>query len=244
MCLVTGATGGIGRATAIALGRRGVHLLLSGRDERVLAEVSGETGGTPIPEDLASAGAATRLAARAMDVSGRVDVVVHAAGAGQFGPAAALEPAELERLVAVNVTSVIELSCALLPGMLERREGHVVTIGSVAGRLGHRHEAAYSATKAAVSVFCDSLVEELAGSGVSVSLVTPGVVDTAFFARRGAMYDRTWPRPITPDVVAERVVDLLLVPRGEIVVPGFLGAALRLRGALPGVYRALATRFG
>jgi short-subunit dehydrogenase len=244
VCLVTGATGGIGRATAAALARRNARLLLSGRDERTLAEVAAETGGTPVPADLARPGAATSLADRALGVSGRVDVVVHAAGEGRYGPAAALEPEELERLVALNVTSVIELSCALLPGMLERRAGHIVTIGSVAGRLGHRQEAVYSATKAAVSVFSDSLVEELRGTGVSVSLVTPGVVETAFFERRGAAYDRAWPRPVPPEAVAERVVGVLLGPRDEVVVPGLLSVALRFRGALPGVYRALASRFG
>jgi short-subunit dehydrogenase len=244
VCLVTGATGGIGRATARALAHRDARVLLSGRDERTLAEVAGETGGTPLSADLALPGNATVLASRALDVSNRVDVVVHAAGEGRYGSAASLDPDELQRLVAVNVTSVIELSCALLPGMLERRSGHIVTIGSVAGRLGHQQEAAYAATKAAVSVFSDSLAEELRGTGVSVSLITPGVVDTAFFERRGAAYDRTWPRPVPPEAVAERVVDVLGMPRDEVVVPALLSAAMRFRGALPGVYRALASRFG
>ncbi len=244
VCLVTGATGGIGRATARALSAHGASLVLSGRDERRLEDVARETGGSALPADLAHAGAGSGLARGAVEATGRVDVVVHAAGTGQYGPAAAVDPAELERLVAVNVTSVIELSCALLPEMLERREGRIVVIGSVAGRLGHRDEAAYAATKAAVSVFCDSLAEELGGSGVSVSLVTPGVVDTAFFERRGAPYDRRWPRPVPPEAVADRVIDVLLRPRDEVVVPAFLSGALRLRGALPGVYRAFARRFG
>ena len=244
VCLVTGATGGIGHATARALSAHDVRLLVSARDEDRLAEVARETGGSPLAADLARPGAASDLAQAALESTGRVDAVVHAAGVGQFGPAAALDRGALESLVALNVTSVIELTCALLPGMLERREGRIVAMGSVAGRLGHRHEAAYAATKAAVSVFCDSLAEELGGSGVSVSLITPGVVDTAFFERRGAPYDRTWPRPVPPEAVAQRVVEVLLRPRDEVVVPAFLSGALRLRGALPGVYRAFARRFG
>lgn len=244
VCLVTGATGGIGRATALALAEQGALLLLSGRDERTLAEAARQTGGLPFAADLERPGAGAELAAEAAKAHGRIDVLVNVAGAGHYGPAAGLAPAQLERLVAVNVTSVLELTSAVLPEMLARRSGHVVVIGSVAGRLGHRHEAAYAATKAAVSVFCDSLSEELAGTGVLASLVTPGVVDTPFFDRRGAAYDRSWPRPIAPEAVAERIVDVLLRPRDEVVVPGFLSAALRFRGALPGVYRALSTRFG
>jgi uncharacterized protein len=244
VCLVTGATGGIGRATAMRLAANGARLLLSGRDEQRLDEIADATAGSSFPADLARPGAGVDLADRALRSAGRVDVLVGAAGIGHHGPVGALDPTALQRLVAVNVTSVLELSSAVLPAMLERRSGNIVVIGSVAGRLGHRHEAAYAATKAAVSVFCDSLAEELAGTGVSVSLVTPGVVDTGFFERRGIPYDRTWPRPVPPEAVAERIVDVLLRPRDEVVVPVFLSAALRLRGVLPGVYRALATRFG
>ena len=244
VCLVTGATGGVGRATALALAAHGARLLLSGRDEQGLAELAHATGGSSFPADLSRAGAGGDLGDRALGAAGRIDVLVAAAGIGHYGPAGALDARALERLVAVNVTSVLELTGAVLPAMLERRSGNLVAIGSIAGRLGHRHEAAYAATKAAVSVFCDSLTEELAGTGVSVSLVTPGAVDTAFFERRGAAYDRAWPRPVAPETVAEQVVDVLLRPRDEVVVPGVLSAALRLRGALPGVYRALATRFG
>jgi short-subunit dehydrogenase len=244
VCLVTGATGGIGRATAIALAASGARLLLSGRDEPGLAALAEATAGSSFPADLSRPGAAGDLADRALRPAGRIDVLVNAAGIGHHGPAGALDRAALEPLVAVNVTSVLELTGALLPAMLERRSGQIVVIGSIAGRLGHRNEAAYASTKAAVSVFVDSLIEELAGTGVSASLITPGAVDTAFFDRRGVPYDRTWPRPVSPEAVADQVVDVLLRPRGEVVVPAFLSAALRLRGALPGVYRALATRFG
>src|SRR5262249_56152609 len=118
------------------------------------------------------------------------------------GAAAELSAAEVERLVALNVTAPIALTAALLPGMLERRRGHVVLVGSIAGRLGRGREALYSATKAAVSVFGDSLRAEVRGSGVGVLVVTPGAVATRFFERRGVPYDRSWPRPVAPDRLA------------------------------------------
>lgn len=243
VCLVTGATSGIGRAVAIALAERGAELLVSGRDERSLEEIATRTSGTPLATDLATEGAAAELATRALAARGHVDVLVSAAGAGLYGPVAELAPAEVERLVALNVVAPIELTSVLLPGMLERRHGHVVMVGSIAGRVGRGREATYAATKAAVSIFSDSLGAELAGSGVFVSLVTPGAVDTRFFARRGVPYDRVWPRPISAEAVAAKVVRALESGRAEVVVPPWLSVAMRLRGAFPGLYRALSRRF-
>jgi short-subunit dehydrogenase len=243
VCLVTGATSGIGRATAIRLAAHGTRLLLSGRDVGALAELEATTGGSPVALDLSEPGAGRELARRALEVFDRVDVVVNSAGSGLYGPAAELVQDDLERIVRVNLLAPIELTSALLPGMLERRSGHVVLIGSIAGRLGRANEATYAASKAALAVFADSLGLELAGSGVAVSLVTPGVVDTPFFERRGAPYDRAWPRPLPADRVAARVVDAIFSSRAEVTVPAWLGLVARFRGALPGVYAALARRF-
>ena len=243
VCLVTGATSGIGRAAALALARKGAHVVASGRDEAALREVAGATGGGALPADLAERGAPSRLAAAALEGRGRVDVVVNSAGAGLYGRFAELGDAEIERLVALNVTAPIELARALLPGMLERRTGHVVNVGSIVAHVGRREEAVYAATKAALAVFSESLRAELAGSGVGVSLISPGVVDTGFFERRGAAYDRPWPKPVPAERVAAAVVRAVRDDRAEILVPGWLTLAARVRGAAPGLYRALARRF-
>ena len=243
VCLVTGATSGIGRAIALRFGTEDVRLLLSGRDLDLLEEVTAATGGAALAADLREPGAGKRLGAAALEVHGRVDVLVNAAGCGQYGPVTELRAEELEELVRVNIAAPIELASSLLPGMIERQSGHIVTIGSISGRLGRRNEAAYAATKAALSVFSESLRDEVAGTGVAVSLVTLGAVDTSFFARRGAPYDRSWPRPLHPETVAEQVVDLLGSRRAEVIVPRWLNLPLRLRGALPELYHALARRF-
>jgi short-subunit dehydrogenase len=242
VCLVTGATSGIGRATALRLAERGARLLVSGRDEDALAEVASATGGTPLAADLAEAGAAGALATDAL-AHGSVDILVNAAGAGLHGPVASLDTGELERLVRLNLTAPIELSRALLPAMLDRGRGHIVNVGSIVGHVGRRNEAAYAATKAALGVFSESLRAELTGTGVSVTLVTPGVVDTGFFEQRGVSYDRRWPRPVSADAVAARLVDGLESGRAEVLVPRWLSLPVRLRGALPGLYRGLARRF-
>jgi short-subunit dehydrogenase len=238
-CLVTGATSGIGRASALELAWRGAHVVLSGRDEASLAAVAEATRGRAIAADLTEPGAAARLAADA----GRVDVLVHAAGAGALGALGDESADDLARLVALNVTAPLVLTAALLPAMLERRLGHVVLLGSIAGRVGRGREAAYAATKAAVSVFADSLQQELRGTGVGVSLITPGAVDTAFFERRGAAYDRSWPRPIPAERVAAALADAIESDRTEVTLPRWHSLAVRARGAAPALYRALAARF-
>lgn len=244
VCLVTGGSSGIGRAAARLLVQAGARVAVSGRDEERLAAAAAESGGTAIAADLAVPGGAERLAREASSRLGRVDVLVNNAGAGVYGPLAGLDADELERLVRLNLIAPMELTRALLPGMIERRRGHVVNVGSIAGHVGVPLEAVYAASKGGLTVFSESLRQELAGSGVGVSLVSPGVVDTAFFERRGAPYARGWPRPITAEAVARTIVDAVARDRALVVVPAWMTVPARMHGALPGLYRALAERFG
>jgi len=238
-CLVTGATGGIGRAAAQALAARGANLVLTGRNGPALADVASAAGGRAIEADLADHAAIAEL----VEEVGPVDVLVNVAGAGHLGPLEAMPPDRLAELVAVNVTAPLALTAAVLPGMLERDRGHVVFVGSVAGRVGRRREAVYAATKAAISVFADSLRAELRGTGVGVLLVTPGPVSTTFFEHRGAPYDRTWPRPVTADRVAAALADGIEAGAAEVTIPRWLSLPVRVRAAAPGVFRVLAARF-
>jgi short-subunit dehydrogenase len=127
--------------------------------------------------------------------------------------------------------------------MLERGSGQVVNVGSIVAHVGRRLEVEYAATKAALSVFTESLRAELVGTGVNVSLVSPGVVDTRFFERRGAAYSRQRPRPVPPELVAEAILRAIRARRAEVIVPRWLVLPVRLRGVAPGLYRALARRF-
>jgi short-subunit dehydrogenase len=223
VCLVTGAASGVGRATADALGRAGARVVAVDRPDA----------------DLAEHGAAATLAANVGDV----DVLVNNAGVGLYGRVAELEPNAAARVVTVDLTAPIELTRALLPGMLARGRGHVVNVGSIVGLVGRPNEAVYAATKAGLATFTESLRSELRGSGVGASLVVPAVVDTRFFAERGTPYGRRWPRPVAPERVAEAIVDAIRRDRARVVVPGWLGLAVRLHGAAPRSFRALADRF-
>jgi short-subunit dehydrogenase len=155
-----------------------------------------------------------------------------------------MEPDRADRLIRVNLAAPIRLTRAVLPGMLRHRRGHVVNVASIAGHVGVPDEAVYSATKAGLITFSDSLRYELDGTNVGVSVVSPGVVDTAFFDRRGRPYDRRFPRPIPAEPVAAAITKAIRNERPMVFVPSWGSFPARLRGGLPGVYRALARRFG
>jgi short-subunit dehydrogenase len=128
--------------------------------------------------------------------------------------------------------------------MAGRGSGHVVSVGSIAGHAGGRDEAVYAACKAALAAFSESLRQEHARSPVGFSVVIPGPVATPFFERRGAPYARGFPRPVPAERVAAAIVDAIRRDRAQVVVPGWLGGPMRLRGALPELYRPLVDRFG
>jgi short-subunit dehydrogenase len=236
-CLVTGASSGIGRATALRLSREGARVVALGRDR---AALEGLGAWRLVVADLAQPGAARRAAQE----TGEVDVVVNNAGIGWAGPFMDMPADEIERLVAVNLLAPVALTRALVPAMVARGDGHVVNVCSIVAHTGGRGEAVYAATKGALAAFTESLRLELAGSGVGVSLVTPGVIDTPFFERRGAAYARRWPRPVPAERVAGAVVAAIERGRAEVFVPGWLAGPARLRGAAPGLFRRLAGRFG
>jgi short-subunit dehydrogenase len=239
--LVTGASSGIGRAVCPLLAERGARLVVTGRDPDRLAEAARATGAETHPADLADAGDLDRLTARLQDRP--VDVVVHCAGLGAVQDAARAEAGLLRGLLAVNVEAAERLTRAVLPGMLARGRGHLVFVTSIAAHLGVPHESAYAATKAAQSAYAESVRAEVAGTGVVVSTVAPGVVDTEFFSRRGEPYARRTPRPMPARRVAAEVVRSIEADRAERIVPGWLRVPVVLRAVAPGAYARLSGRF-
>ncbi|MFI6104754.1 SDR family NAD(P)-dependent oxidoreductase [Streptomyces sp. NPDC051310] len=245
VALVTGASSGIGQAVAERIATAGGwRLLLGGRDEERLAAVARSTGGTPLAADLGERTGVERLAAQAVEREGRVDALVAAAGVGWAGPFVGMPADAIDRLLAVNLTSVVHLVRLVLPGMAERGVGRIVLIASMAGRVGVANEAVYAATKGALLAFAESLRYELAGTRVRVTVVLPGAVETPFFARRGVPYHRDHPRPVPAERVAEIVWRAIERGAEDVYVPGWLAMPARMQGAVPGFFRAMAKRFG
>lgn len=213
--------------------------MLVGRDRVRLAEVASETEGVALPADLADPDTPRRIA----DEAGPIDILVCTAGIGAAAPFADTDAGDVAALIRVNLIAVVELVHALLPGMLERRRGHIVIIGSVAGRLPVRDEAAYGATKAAVDHFAGALRLEVADRGIGVSTVAPAGVATEFFHRRGVPYRRRMPRLLDADTVADAVLAAIERDLPEVVVPRWLRLAYVVRAAAPRVYDRLTRRF-
>jgi short-subunit dehydrogenase len=244
VALVTGGSSGIGAAVAHRLAAGGATVLVAGRDTAATERVAAAVGGTPLVVDLAVPGGPSALAGRAEAVHGRVDLLVAGAGAGWKGRLVDMPEPVLDELVTVNLRAPIALARALLPGMLARGHGQVALLASIAGLTGVASESVYAATKAGLVIFAESLRLELSGTGVTTTVISPGAVDTPFFARRGVPYDRRSPRPVTPDRVAATVLRSVERDRPEAIVPRWLGIAPKVRALAPGTYRRMARRFG
>jgi NAD(P)-dependent dehydrogenase (short-subunit alcohol dehydrogenase family) len=182
--LVTGATSGIGRASAEKLARDGFKVLVHGRDaERGAAVVKGIEGlggrAEFIAADLTDVTAVKQLAAAADGV----DVLVNNAGFSWFGPTADLEPDTFDALFDANVRSAYYLTAVIAPAMAERGEGVVINLGSMAGQIGLAGGAAYSATKAALTSLTRSWAAEYSSRGVRINTIAPGPVYTGGSSR-------------------------------------------------------------
>nr|WP_042423052.1 SDR family NAD(P)-dependent oxidoreductase [Streptacidiphilus anmyonensis] len=244
--LVTGASSGIGAAVAARLADQGCwRLVLNGRDRTRLDRIAARTGGVALPADLTAPGAPEALVAAASTLAeDRIGLLVAAAGVGWAGPLWTMPGEAVDRVLSVDLRATVQLVRLLLPSMLASGDGHIVLIGSVAGTLGVRNEAVYSAAKAALGVFADALRQEVHGSGVRITHVVPGVVDTPFFERRGAPYARSRPRPMPPDRVADAVCRAVSLGREQVYVPAWLRLPGLVRSTAPGLYQRLAFRFG
>jgi len=202
--LVTGATGGLGRAITSALAQRGATLVLSARSPEALQELSDSLPGEHriAAADLALEGAAERLAADA----GEVDCLVANAGTSGMGSLESFSTDEVTRAIRVNLEAPMVRARALAPGMVDRGEGQIVFIASLAGKSASPRSSIYNATKFGVRGFALALRTDLAGTGAGVSIVSPGFVRGAgMFAKSGAR-STAGLGTTTPERVAAAVV--------------------------------------
>jgi uncharacterized protein len=241
--LVTGATGGIGTAVARALHRRGATVLLSGRREELLEELRASLGerAEVLPGDLAEGGGAARLA----ETAGAVDVLVANAALPASGRVEDFDPEQIDRALDVNLRAPIQLTRALLPGMLERGRGHVVLVSSLSGKVASPRSAVYSATKFGLRGFAAGLREDVEAHGIGVTVVFPGFVsDAGFFAESGVKLPR-WVGTRTPEQVADAVVRGVEGGRAELnVAPLGLRLGTRLAELAPVTAARVQRRLG
>jgi NAD(P)-dependent dehydrogenase (short-subunit alcohol dehydrogenase family) len=183
--LVTGASRGIGAATALALDRAGARVALVARDREALLAVSRgcKQEAVVVAGDLAELDAPDAIATKVLGVLGGVDVLVNNAAAAARLATVDTDAALIDRMLAVNVRAPLLLIAALVPSMIERGGGSIVNLSSVSGIVGTPRRAAYAASKGGLDAATRSLAIELGPSGIRVNSVAPGVVDTALWAK-------------------------------------------------------------
>ncbi len=214
--LLTGASGGLGRALAERLRLAGAELALTGRKRQPLARLAEKLGVEAEPGDLTDSSFLQRLAAFLEELwGGAPDVLVNNAGAFELADLVDTEPERFANILAVNLQAPFELARIWLPEMLSRGAGHIVNIGSVAGRWAFPGNAAYSASKFGLRGLHEVLVEELHATGVRVTWIEPSAVDTPLWDRFEP--DRRPDLParsamLRPDAVAEAVFFAIAQP--------------------------------
>jgi short-subunit dehydrogenase len=234
VAVITGASSGIGAATAERLSLGGMRLVLvARRHERLTAladRIRGRGGHADvIAADLTIEGNREQVFNLVEDKFGGADVLVNNAGFGWYGYYTDMAWSTAREMLQVNIGAVAHLTRLFLQKMKERNAGHIINVGSIAGSIPSQGVALYSATKAFLDAFTTALFRELRGSAVRVSVVRPGPVMTEFFQRaKKRPGGRAVPAErfaITPTVVAERIWGLLQHPRRVATIPWPLGIA-------------------
>lgn len=216
--LVTGASRGIGAATALALDRAGARVVVTARGSEALSAVAERLEHDPVimTADLADTDAPGEVARHALGEVGHVDILVNNAAAAARLATVDTDAALIDHLLAVNVRAPLLLIAALVPTMTDRCRGSIVNVSSVSGLVGTPRRAAYAASKGALDAATRSLAIELGPSGIRINSVAPGVVDTALWAKNKtvagvveAIEDQTpLRRWATPEDVADVIVFL------------------------------------
>jgi short-subunit dehydrogenase len=233
--LLTGATGGIGGATAAVLAARGADLIVTGRREDVLRPLADRLGARAIVCDLADRRQLEQLVSDAGDVDG---LVANAALPGA-GLLADLGQSEIDRMLEVNLRAPVALAKALAPGMVERGRGQLVFVSSLNGRVATPATSIYAATKFGLRGFALGLRQDLRPHGVGVSLVLPGFVrEAGMFADAGVKLP-PGVRTVSPQQVGRGVVRAIERDRAEVDVAPF---DLRLGARFGSVAPELAAR--
>lgn len=263
VCLVTGASSGIGRATAMEMVRRGAHVALVSRNEKRLEAAHEEivhltmtsldgrqaaSGPSTHPNssrhvcDVGERNAVQAMVRDVLTAHGRIDVLFANAGYGHFSPLTELADDEIEDMIRTNVLGQIWCAKAALPHMMERRSGHIVVMSSTNGRIPPPLQTVYNATKFAAVGFAETLLYEVEAFGIGVSIVYPGAIDTDFFRPEEFSAMRT-PKKIPPERVARAVCNGIERGAYDISVPGILRIPAVFRALLPPLVRRGVRRY-
>jgi NADP-dependent 3-hydroxy acid dehydrogenase YdfG len=252
LALVTGASSGIGAATARALADAGCRVLLVARRAGELQKVAASLGPAAAgiyPVDLANAPAVMEMADQITSTVGTPDIIVNNAGAGQWKFAHETAPEEAVRMMAAPYFATFYVTRAFLPAMLRRNSGHIVNVSSVGSRFVWPGATAYLAVRWAVRGFTEALRSDLTGSGIGVTLYESGVVRSPYWEHNPGSLERV-PRmgrlvpALTPEAAARAIVRGIQREKRLVVVPFMMRLTYWMHAAFPGIVQWLMTRTG
>lgn len=226
VAIVTGASSGIGEAVALDLARRGVTVAaVARRAERLRMTVErcqrSSPGSFAVVADVSVRADSDRVIAEVLQRSGQVDILVNNAGIALHRHVIETAVEDVERVIQTNYLGAVYMTSGVLHSMIERHLGSIVNITSVAGHLPLPQEAAYCASKAALSAWTQSIAIDLAGTGVHIGELSPGPIGTEIWQKASVDYGR---RLYPPQVVAAAVVRMLEEHRTYMTVPRRFGA--------------------
>ncbi|RKU10910.1 hypothetical protein C6502_09645 [Candidatus Poribacteria bacterium] len=230
VAIITGASRGIGRATALAFAQAGAKVVLASRTQHDLeaaASLVSADGGESlvVPTDVTQAEAVETLVNRTLEAYGQIDILVNNAGIGVFETVADSDPETWTQVVASNLKSTYLCSKYVLPSMLERQSGQIINVLSIAAKVAFTASSAYCAAKAGALAFTKVLAEEVRSENIRVTAVSPGSVDTPFWKEIEGHPDLNL--MLKPEHVAETILFVATQPAGmvtdEIVVTPPLG---------------------
>lgn len=242
--LITGASSGIGALAAKLLAERGAVPVLTARSVDKMRALSGSIPGEhAIYEmDVASDERVAEVVSQTLARYGKIDVLLNNAGYGEFLAFPEAPLSHFADMMNVNYMGTVRCARAVLPSMLDAGQGHIVNVASIAGKLGTAKSTAYSATKHAVLGFTNALRQELRGTGVAVSAVNPGPIDTPFFERAdpGGHYVRNveW-FMMKPERVAQAIVSVIERRKPELDLPWTAAAGVKFMQLFPRTGAAL-----
>jgi short-subunit dehydrogenase len=238
VALITGASSGIGWATAEAAAERGLAVVLTARRTDRLESLARQitlNGGraVTVAGDITNASLRQQVVDTAINTFGRLDILVNNAGLGKAGTIETMHEADARYLFEVNFFALLALTRLALPH-IERQHGIIINVASIAARIAVPPLGIYSASKSAVAGFTESLRRELRHRHIAVCLVNPGPVYTEFGQVAG--YDNTAVGfAVRPEAVARRIVRLFDHPRIAVTIPAWIGPISRLLEAMPGL---------
>lgn len=226
---VTGGAQGIGRATAERFAAAGARVAIGDLDLELAEKTAAQCGGTAHRLDVSDPDSFREFLEQARSAHGELDVLVNNAGVMPAGGFLDLHDRTNRLAIEVNLVGVINGLRLALPGMLDRRRGHIVNVASLAGKFPIPGLAVYNATKYAVVGLTAATRAEYAGRGVSLTAVLPSAVDTAL----ASGLDMSPLPKVSPDDIAEAVVGSVKSRKAEIAVPRYVGSMATVSGAMP-----------